>query len=55
MQENYLMSNDLALWLAIGAGLLAILYGVFSARWIVSQAAGSERMQTIAQAIQDQV
>jgi K(+)-stimulated pyrophosphate-energized sodium pump len=47
------MSNDLALWLSIGAGVLAILFGAFSTQWILKQPAGSTRMQEIAAAVQE--
>ena len=47
------MSNELALWLSIGAGAAAILFGVFSTQWILKQPAGNERMQEIAAAVQE--
>ncbi len=47
------MENETALWLAMGAGVLAILYGLVSVKWILKQPAGNERMQEIALAIQE--
>ncbi len=46
------MSMQEALWLAMLAGVIAIIYGVFAVRWILAQPAGNARMQEIAAAIQ---
>jgi len=47
------MTTELTLWLSIGAGVLAILFGIVSTQWILKQPAGNERMQEIAAAIQE--
>ncbi len=47
------MTNEMALWLSIGAGIVAILFGLISTRWILKQPAGNDRMQEIAIAIQE--
>ncbi|MEE8464457.1 MAG: sodium-translocating pyrophosphatase [Gammaproteobacteria bacterium] len=44
---------DLALWIALGAAVLALVYGALSAKWIMAQPAGNEKMQSIAVAIQE--
>ena len=47
------MTNEVALLLAIGAGALAIIFGIVSTQWILKQPAGNDRMQEIALAIQE--
>ena len=39
--------------LALGCAILAILFGIVSARWILRQPTGNERMIAIATAIQE--
>jgi K(+)-stimulated pyrophosphate-energized sodium pump len=40
-------------WIALACAVVAILYGIISASWIMKQPAGNERMQQIAQAVQE--
>src|SRR5579864_1446052 len=44
---------NMAYWLVIGAGALAILYGLVTSQQVLAANAGSERMQQIAGAIQE--
>ena len=46
------MNPTTVLWLSLGAAVLAVLYGVFTMRWVLAQPAGNARMQEIAAAIQ---
>ena len=44
---------NIAYWLVIGAGVLAIIYGVVTSQQVLAANAGNERMQQIAGAIQE--
>jgi len=44
---------NMAYWLVIGAGALAILYGLVTSQQVLAANAGSERMQQISSAIQE--
>jgi K(+)-stimulated pyrophosphate-energized sodium pump len=43
----------IGLWLVLGCGLFAILYGIVTIRSVLSASAGNERMQEIAAAVQE--
>jgi len=47
------MSNELALWLTLGSAIIAVLYGILAARWVLAKPAGNEKMQSIAGAVQE--
>jgi K(+)-stimulated pyrophosphate-energized sodium pump len=47
------MSPETALWLSLGAAVLAVIYGLVSVRWVLAQSPGTSRMQEIAAAIQE--
>jgi K(+)-stimulated pyrophosphate-energized sodium pump len=51
--KGFSMLVQYALWIAIVCGLIAVIYGVVTAQWILAQPQGNERMQTIAKAIQE--
>jgi K(+)-stimulated pyrophosphate-energized sodium pump len=43
---------SIGIWIALICAIIAILYGIFSAKWIMRQGKGDEKMQAIAAAIQ---
>jgi len=47
------MLKDMALWIAISAGVLALLVGLIYTRWILKQPVGNDRMQEISRAIRE--
>lgn len=47
------MLEQYGIAIALACAVVAILYGIVTARWILAQPAGSERMQQIAAAIQE--
>ena len=47
------MIVDIALWLALGAALTAVVYGLIMSFWILGRPAGNEKMQDIAAAVQE--
>jgi K(+)-stimulated pyrophosphate-energized sodium pump len=47
------MINEMALWLALGSALLAVIYGLLTTTWVLGKPAGNEKMQGIAAAIQE--
>ena len=47
------MNNEMALWLALGSAVLAVVYGLLTTRWVLGKPAGNEKMQAIAAAVQE--
>jgi K(+)-stimulated pyrophosphate-energized sodium pump len=43
----------MALWLALGSAMLAIIYGLLTTTWVLGKPVGNEKMQGIAAAIQE--
>ncbi|HJR10300.1 MAG TPA: sodium/proton-translocating pyrophosphatase, partial [Rhodanobacteraceae bacterium] len=46
------MLQQYGVWIALACAIVAILYGVISASWIMKQPAGNDRMREIAHAVQ---
>ncbi len=46
------MTNEMALWLALGSSVLAVIYGLGMTSWVLKKPTGNEKMQEIAAAIQ---
>ena len=53
MFEQNVVFEQYGLQIALVCAVIAILYGIFAARWVIAQPAGNERMQQIAAAIQE--
>src|SRR5262245_65915377 len=51
--RDCLMSLGLVLLIVLGCGVLALLYGAWAIRSVLSRSAGNARMQEIATAIQE--
>ncbi|HEX7030250.1 MAG TPA: sodium-translocating pyrophosphatase [Gammaproteobacteria bacterium] len=47
------MLVEYGLWITLGCAVLALLYGVWSVRWVLAKPAGNARMQEIAGAVQE--
>jgi len=47
------MNTEMALWLALGAAVVAVIYGLLTTTWVLGKPAGSEKMQSIAAAVQE--
>jgi len=47
------MTNVMALWLALGSAILAVIYGLLTTTWVLRKPVGNEKMQAIAAAIQE--
>jgi K(+)-stimulated pyrophosphate-energized sodium pump len=51
--EKYTVNPNIALWLSLGAAVIAVLFGFVTVRWVLRLPAGNARMQEIAGAVQE--
>ena len=47
------MTNEIALLIALGSAIIAVIYGLLTTTWVLRKPAGNEKMQEIAAAIQE--